>query len=495
MRDTVDFLRKIRGWRAGFTLTELLVAIAVIGILASILIPTLARARMRARQTTCMGNLKQLGFAFLSYSHDYGKNVPYDANGSNSGWVELMKKEGITDQVLHCPMCDKNNMHSMGGMRKNWRVGTVSEAEGNVAEAVALAKEMDSGQNMAGLWARHPNYWRFVAGNKGRNKKATFQLHHVQPGCTEHNGKHNPHCKPQKPYCDPVTGRMITPPPCPPPDLSPKAQGGCTVVLVMCENVKPKGFALKIYDDETGQRISARKGTSVGDWELFEWSGPLSKSLGGEGSLLSRSKPFHKKAIGFDQAVAKGSKPLRQGKYYPDPPDGSGPVNYIFMRATICSSVDQKLTISVTGDDSYSVFMLRSDSGCSGGPATPCDKSSLATSGYGINAFVQSGHHHAEYEPEKFVEVPELLKSSIPLFVDANWAWVMPSPNDIPPATLDGGFGGIQRAILNRHNKHVNIVYGDGHAAPVKLPELYIQEWYPGCGMIPGMRPPRLPDN
>ena len=93
------------------------------------------------------------------------------------------------------------------------------------------------------------------------------------------------------------------------------------------------------------------------------------------------------------------------------------------------------------------------------------------------------------------MEVPELLKSSIPLFVDANWAWVMPSPNDIPPATLDGGFGGIQRAILNRHNKHVNIVFGDGHAAPVKLPELYIQEWYPGCGMIPGMRPPRLPDN
>ena len=233
----------------------------------------------------------------------------------------------------------------------------------------------------------------------------------------------------------------------------------------------------------------------MGNWELFEWSGPLSKSLGGDGSLLSRSKPFHKKAIGFGQAVAKGSEPLSQGKYYPNPPDGSGPVNYIYMRATICSSVDQKLNISVTGDDAYSVFVLRSDSGCSGGPGTPCDKSSLATSGYGINAFVQSGHHHAEHEPEKFVEVPELLKSSTPLFVDANWAWVMPSPNDIPPATLDGGFGGIQRTILNRHSKHVNIVYGDGHAGPVKLSELYTQEWYPGCKMMPGMLPPKLPAN
>ena len=166
------------------------------------------------------------------------------------------------------------------------------------------------------------------------------------------------------------------------------------------------------------------------------------------------------------------------------------------MRATIWSSVDQILNISATGDDAYSVFTLKWESGCSGGPGTPCDKSSLATSGYGINAYVQSGHHHAEYEPEKFVEVPGLLKSSTPLFVDANWAWVMPSPNnDVPPATLNGGFGGIQRVILNRHDRHVNIVYGDGHASPVKLPELYTQEWYPRCKMMPGLTPPKLPDN
>ena len=85
------------------------------------------------------------------------------------------------------------------------------------------------------------------------------------------------------------------------------------------------------------------------------------------------------------------------------------------------------------------------------------------------------------------------LRSSTPLFAEANWAWVMPSPNDLPPSTLDGGYGGIQRVILNRHDKHVNIVYGDGHAAPVKLRELYTQEWHPGCKMIRGLTIPKLP--
>ena len=93
------------------------------------------------------------------------------------------------------------------------------------------------------------------------------------------------------------------------------------------------------------------------------------------------------------------------------------------------------------------------------------------------------------------MEFPEALRRTVPLFVEANWAWVMPSPNDLPPADLDGGYAGIKRVILNRHDKHVNVVYGDGHAGPVKLRELYNQEWYPGCKMVRGMTPPKLPKN
>ena len=57
--------------RKGFTLIELLVVIAIIAILAAILFPVFAKAREKARQTTCLSNQKQLNLAVLSYAQDY----------------------------------------------------------------------------------------------------------------------------------------------------------------------------------------------------------------------------------------------------------------------------------------------------------------------------------------------------------------------------------------------------------------------------------------
>ena len=57
--------------RKGFTLIELLVVIAIIAILAAILFPVFARAREKARQTSCLSNVKQLGLGMLMYAQDY----------------------------------------------------------------------------------------------------------------------------------------------------------------------------------------------------------------------------------------------------------------------------------------------------------------------------------------------------------------------------------------------------------------------------------------
>jgi prepilin-type N-terminal cleavage/methylation domain-containing protein/prepilin-type processing-associated H-X9-DG protein len=61
--------------RSGFTLIELLVVIAIIAILAAILFPVFAQARAKARQTTDLNNLKQIGLAYLMYAQDYDENV------------------------------------------------------------------------------------------------------------------------------------------------------------------------------------------------------------------------------------------------------------------------------------------------------------------------------------------------------------------------------------------------------------------------------------
>lgn len=69
--------------RRGFTLIELLVVIAIIAILAAILFPVFAKAREKARQSSCLNNLKQIGVAFLQYSQDYDERFP---KGDSAAW-------------------------------------------------------------------------------------------------------------------------------------------------------------------------------------------------------------------------------------------------------------------------------------------------------------------------------------------------------------------------------------------------------------------------
>lgn len=110
--------------RRGFTLIELLVVIAIIAILAAILFPVFAKAREKARQSSCLSNLKQIGLGFMQYAQDYDETMPTDwvdpsmTNnfGNRYSWRAMLTPYIKNTQIFSCPSASYNYAGALAGL-------------------------------------------------------------------------------------------------------------------------------------------------------------------------------------------------------------------------------------------------------------------------------------------------------------------------------------------------------------------------------------------
>ncbi len=110
--------------KRGFTLIELLVVIAIIAILAAILFPVFARAREKARQSSCLSNIKQLTLGAHMYAQDYDESILpaciSTATATSLIWTGLVQPYVKNDQIFACPSSSTHRLTYYFDGNRGW---------------------------------------------------------------------------------------------------------------------------------------------------------------------------------------------------------------------------------------------------------------------------------------------------------------------------------------------------------------------------------------
>jgi len=90
----------------GFTLIELLVVVAILGVLVGLSIPVIGRANVKAQQTKCLSNMRQIGLAMMTYAGENNNWLPETTHTTaiGNGWIDLLAPYlSNMDEVRICP--------------------------------------------------------------------------------------------------------------------------------------------------------------------------------------------------------------------------------------------------------------------------------------------------------------------------------------------------------------------------------------------------------
>jgi prepilin-type N-terminal cleavage/methylation domain-containing protein/prepilin-type processing-associated H-X9-DG protein len=169
MRGRMMAYQEVAAMRKGFTLIELLVVIAIIAILAAILFPVFARAREKARQSSCLSNVKQISLGAMMYTQDYDETYPPGLVGSpgmGQGVVsqsnyfldskmhyDIIYPYVMNVQVFFCPSGNKGSAYSSdygfnGNLCRDVRTGTLPVKMAAVKAPAEIFTCLDAGPYM-----------------------------------------------------------------------------------------------------------------------------------------------------------------------------------------------------------------------------------------------------------------------------------------------------------------------------------------------------------
>ena len=151
--------------KRGFTLIELLVVIAIIAILAAILFPVFAKAREKARQTSCLSNTRQINLGIIQYTQDYDETFPPGSYPMTVpfvlSWRDVISPYLKNTQILQCPSY-RTSTFGYGWNYQNFGYQDVSHGTGwasGLGQVQAPAETIIIGDNPdAGMYGAGGNY-------------------------------------------------------------------------------------------------------------------------------------------------------------------------------------------------------------------------------------------------------------------------------------------------------------------------------------------------